>query len=528
MIDESNSSPMLERVFSAEEPELILTETTEDSVDEIAGTETEATQSEPERSEEEQEPTTARRQQNVIQEFDINFKDKLDYGDEVQLPSHHDQETSASIERAPNVSVVDNPEGRQWAQTLLKGMEYTTEREAFVPTLEDPDAEFRHKYEHNAVPMFATRLKQPPTENTNLKGERAVLNVLSHLGMGALHQQPLWHSGFWVTFKPAGDSERVELNRLIMSEKIQLGRYTYGMVFSNLTAYTVDKLMDFATAHVYDTTVKASDINNSNLRDHILVQDIPSFLTGFMCSIYPRGFLYSRSCISDPTKCTYEVNETLNLSKLQWTNYRALTDWQKTFMSARQPRRKDLAEVKRYREELGKLQKRKIYINEGRDDELVFIINSPTVTSHIDAAHLWIGNIVDAVDKLIGTDASQIEKNDLINKLGSASAMRQYAHWVESIEIGTNIIDDRETIDKTLDFLSADDAVRTQFIAGVIDAINNSTISVIGIPVFDCPKCNKTQESPIKSEQFVNIIPLETLQLFFGLHTQRMSRIMER
>ena len=89
-----------------------------------------------------------------------------------------------------------------------------------------------------------------------------------------------------------------------------------------------------------------------------------------------------------------------------------------------------------------------------------------------------------------------------------------------------SVIDDLETIEKLLNTLSADDIVRESFIQEVIDYINSSTISVIGIPVFDCPKCQGGQDDP--SSPLKGIIPLDVNQVFFGLATQQLAKIESR
>jgi hypothetical protein len=469
-----------------------------------------------------------RKKQNVIQEYDVNSDIKLTAGDQIIIPSNYDAETRDVLDKTPNINLLDNPESREWATTVAESLKLNTFNEAFVPTLEDPDAEFRHRVEHSASSLCGQSPKFKPSENQNLKGERATIRLISHLGLGTLFQVPLWHSGIWVTFKPPSDSEIIELNRILIADKISFGRHTYGLSFSNLTAYTIDRLIDFALAHIYDITAKSEAININDLKNFISCQDIPSFLWGFICTMYPRGFRYRRACTSDPEKCNYILDETLNVSKLQWTNVKALTDWQKTFMSGRQSKNKDLASITRYKEELSKIQKKKVIINEGNDSEITIIIKTPTLSEYIESGHRWIGDIVNTVDKALNSDSSISDKNKLIVNYGQASAMRQYAHWIDSIEYDTNVINDVETIEGILDVLSADDEIRTEFIKGVSDYINHSTVSVIGIPVYDCPNCSAVQENPIKLPDYKNIIPLDVVQLFFALLTQRLNRLIER
>jgi len=315
---------------------------------------------------------------------------------------------------------------------------------------------------------------------------------------------------------------------LILSDKIRFGRNTYGLVFANTTSYTINKIIEFALSHIYDLTTKTEDINLDNIKHHISCQDIPSLIWGFICTVYPNGFRYRRACISDPVKCNYIVEETLNVNKLQFTNIRALTDWQKTHMYSRQPKTKDLVSINRYKEELSKIQKSSIVLNKDTSSELKFTLKSPSIHEYIESGHKWISDIVSIVDKALGVNPNENERNKIITEYGQSSAMRNYAHWVDSIELDTNIIDDRRTIDNNLNILSADDVVREEFVEEVIKYINRSTISVIGIPVYDCPSCKTIQSKETDVSIYQNIIPLDVVQLFFGLLTQRVNKITQR
>lgn len=470
-----------------------------------------------------------RKEHKAFQEFSINAKVAVTTGDTLTLPSNFDKETREALERAPNIELLDNQTGRAWAQDVSDGLPLSSYAEMFVPTLEDPTADFRQQLTHNSTSLAASVPRHKPVQNEILKGERAVVRIISHLGLGTLFQVPLWHSGFWITFKPPTESEMLELHRQMVAEKIQFGRQTYGLAFSNTTSYTTDRLVSFALSHIYDMTVKADDINIGNVRDHISCQDIPSLLWGFICTMYPRGFMYRRACTANPSVCNYILEETLNVFKLQWTNGLALTDWQRTHMSARQSKVKDMASITRYKEELTKSQKTRVVLNEGLENSIAFTIRTPSLREYIDAGQRWIGNIVSTVDRALGSNPENGERNDIIVKHGQASAMRQYSHWIDSIEFGANnMISEQESIETLLDNLSSDDDIRATFIEKVVNFINSSTVSVIGIPVFRCPQCQSDNESYFKIPAYKNVIPLDVMQVFFGLLTQRLERIASR
>ena len=471
--------------------------------------------------------TLSRKPQHVTQDYPISQPGESTQP-AITFPANFDKETRDVLERMPNVNLLDSPQTRKWAEDVADGLELTTHNEAFVSTLETDGADFKQKLEDNGISLMAGSPKFKSIQNETLKGERAVIRFISHLGLGTLFQTPLWHSGIWVTFKPPTESELIELNRILVADKIQFGRYTYGLVYSNLLSYTTDRLVDFALAHVYDLTAKSDKITTDNLKEHLSCLDIPSLLWGFVCTMYPKGFKYRRACITDPEKCNYVLEELLNLFKLQWTNNAALTEWQKTFMAGRQSKSKDADTILRYQGELKAAKHKRLVINEGLANEIAITLKTPTVTQYIEAGYRWISDITDTVSRTLGLNATDDERSALITRYGQASAMRQYIHWVESIEYDTNSINDTETIEGTLDVLSADDEVRTQFIKGVIDYINENTISIIGIPVYDCPKCKHSQEVDHQLPHHTNIIPIDVIQLFFALLGSRMGSLINR
>lgn len=466
--------------------------------------------------------------QKVTQEYSINHEEKETSGETLILPSNHEHIVRETLQKLPNVNILDSFKGRDWANVLSEGLTNGTMHGVFTKSLEADGADFSNRIEHNGISLMGAAPRIKKTENAELQGERAIVRLISHLGLGTLYQVPLWHSGFWVTLKPPTESELVELNRLMISDKIKMGRYSYGMAYSNMTAYTVDRIIDFIVKHIYDMTVKHEDINVSNVRDHISTLDMNALIHGFATTMYPRGFRYRRACCNNPDKCQHVVEDTLNLTKLQWVNRAALTDWQKNFMSGRSSKQKTSAEVSRYRDELASAQKRRVVLNEGKRNEIAFVLKTPSLNEYVNSGHRWIGDIVETVNSSMSVEASTEERNSVITQHGQATAMRQYAHWIESIELDSNVIKDNETIEMTLNTVSQDDDIRSGFITEVVNYINSSTISVIGIPVYDCPNCGTTQESPVTLPRHTGVIPLDTIQVFFDLLLQRIARMGQR
>jgi hypothetical protein len=206
-------------------------------------------------------------------------------------------------------------------------------------------------------------------------------------------------------------------------------------------------------------------------------------------------------------------------------------------MSSWRSASKDLDSLKRYRDEMLKLNDYTVKFHEGTPREMRVVLRSPTVSEYIDAGYRWVGGITDLVEKTLAAKNNTTDREKLITQYGQATAMRQYTHWIRSLEFDHHVVngeeihrtvEDREAIEKVCDALSGDDTIRNYFLEQVAQYINESTIAVIGIPTYDCPACQTTQESALPLPHHKNVIPLDVQQTFFALLTQRMQRIATR
>lgn len=447
----------------------------------------------------------------------------------LNMPSGSTKDIIAAVDKTPNINVVDTKEGEAWSETLSGGSKLNTYGEVFSTTLNDPKAKFRQSVHFNGAELFSKQPALPERHNTKLSGARGVMQIMEFLGNGTIFQTALWHSGFWVTFKAPTEADIVELHRIMTSDKIQFGRFTHGLSFSNITVYTIDRLVDFALEHIYESTIsQEGGVSLAQYKELISCQDIPSLIWGLAATMYPQGFQYRRACINDPLKCNYVLEEVLNVSRLQWVDNNALTDWQKSHMAIRRTQSCDLSTIKRYKSELLKTQSRVVALTGTTGRTLSITLKTPTISEHVDSGYKWVTGITDTVQGALGADASTDDRNNYINRHGQATVMRQYSHWVEMIEADSNLIDEHDTIDLLFDSLSSDDSYRDGFINAVAKYINESTLAVIGIPTYDCPSCATPQILDNPLPRHVNVLPLDVNQLFFALAEQTVLRLRVR
>lgn len=465
--------------------------------------------------------------QNIVFEDNVTepLPNGLDYRKEtVNLPTDTVLRTYGVIESAPNVNMQGTKNIRDWAEVEKQGRDLNTFGEMFLGTLENPEAEFHQKVQSEVGPLQASHPKFKASENQTLEGERAVMRLMNHLGRGAIFRTPLWSTGIWLTFKAPSEGSLLELFRQLVSEKIEFGRSTYGLAFANTSSYMTDRLISFALEHVYQSTL----ITTKDLKDIISCQDIPTIIWGLACSVWPQGFQYRRSCIADVEKCQHIIEEKLNLSKILWTNTKGLTKWQIAHMANMRTNSMTEESVAKYKQEMLCSQNRVVEVNKEADKSIKITLKVPTISEYVDSGYRWINNIVEVVTNALGTNASNNERNNYIIDQGRATAVRQYTHWIEKLEFDTNTIEDMETIEQSMDVLSAEDDFRIDFMKAIDTYINDSAISVVGIPSFTCPKCQKENIDPNASAKHANILPIDVYQTFFILLVLKRAKIQSR
>lgn len=471
-----------------------------------------------------EKPTTVKKVQSGFQTTQVSDTTVWDDTQEVvPLPSANMASSMHSVNDTENISLMDNAKSREWAGAYTNGLDHLSYQDAYEETLGRSGAKFTQgiKTEEGLLAGAYPRLKQ--AENQTLVGERATMRLLSFLGMGNTFSIPLWHTGIWITLRAPSEGDLLELNRQITADKIKFGRKSYGLVLSNEMSYMADRLINFVIAHMYETSLEEA----IDLKTIISSHDIPTLLWGLAGAIYPRGVQYTRACITDPAKCNHIVKDRLNLSKLQWSEESGLTTSQILHMTKRRRNSMKLDSVKSYQEQMLSNQKRTIVLNEGSSVEFKVTLKVPSIAEYVDSGHRWISNIVSMVNKGMGVEADNNLRDNYILQQGQSTVLRLYTHWVESIEFGSNFIDDKETLENNFNALSSDDKIRNEFMTKVAKYINDSCMCVIGIPAYECPSCGSAQENQ-ELPKFINVIPIDTYEVFFTLLGQKLERLTVR
>lgn len=430
------------------------------------------------------------------------------------------EELNALVEAYPRLNAAAGKQGEDWLSALGKAVEHMVNGNALGDSLSRENSHWRQKVNVEGDELAAARPRFNSKEGGSvLSGERAILRATNMLGLGATIQIPLWHTGIWVTLKAPSDGALLELDRRISNEKITLGRYTSGMLYSNTMVYTQSFVINFVLSHIQDATVK--DTSPNALRKLIKATDIPTLVWGLVCTIYPNGYPFSQPCTADPSKCQHVTKTMLSLTKLSWTDNRALTDDQRRHMQKRNAKFSE-EQIRDYqsKHKFGNTETKTI------TDELRLVLDVPSIERYEQAGFAWVDGIAKMVDDSFGVSIKGEERDAYIMDQGRLTALRQYGHWVTRIEMDEDVVEDRETIEALMGTLSSNDDISINIFDSVGKYIDRSTISLIGIPKYPCPECGE----PIGTYDSTHphLLPLDMVSIFFTLLDQRIFKALTK
>lgn len=406
------------------------------------------------------------------------------------------------------------PNGQEWLYHLLQGQRLYAAGGVFVDSTTREDSDWGQMIDYNGTRLVAGA-PAIGGGGQKLSGNKAAMAMRSGMGMASAITTPLWHSGIWLTTSAPMDSELLVLLHQLMNERIELGNQTAGLVFSNSSVLAAEKVTDFILSRVYGQSCAESDPDE--LKKLIKVTDFQTMVWGMALTIYPHGFTHRRPCIDNPHKCTHVSEYHLNLSRLLLVDRAAIPLENRRHMAARKANH-NTDTIKEYQEKgrAGVTRTRPI------NPQLSVTFRTPSLHDWFESGKRWIRNIEEVIDKGFGSNLTVKQKNDLYAEQSIVSFLRQYAHWVGSINYNDVEYDDVETIDALISAMSEDDTSVTNFLEEVKSFIDYVTIALIAIPTHDCPACGKPQS--IAEQPHPEVIPLDALQVFFTLADHRTLR----
>ena len=448
--------------------------------------------------------------------------------DALCLPMDDKETTRVIMDTAPRVGVASNEATREWGETLTEASSVYLLGKIGDNLVGREGADWQQNVSNPAGELLRpTRPAINARTGQQLTGEAAMMRVRAILGMGSVANVPLWHSGLWISIKSPGDGALLELERRIAANKGELGRTTYGLAFSKSSVYINQAIADFVIQHIYDCSLK--DWSADQLKEIILMNDLPLMIHGLLMVIYPNGYNLNQPCIANIVECRHVVKEMVNLSKLCWVDRTALSAEQVSHMS----RRRDkftMEELKKYQSH-HRVANTELVLGGAGGATVVATMNVPNLKTYEQTGFSWVNEIQQQVAVSFAELSGQ-ERMNYIQNQARLTSIRQYAHWFSRLTLvnregDAEYIEDRSTIDQVIGDLSSEGPIVQKAIDGISKFIDDMTIAFIGVPNFRCPACNKKQITD-EEKRHPNLIPLDVGQVFFTLRYQRLQKALER
>lgn len=425
---------------------------------------------------------------------------------------------NADIESTKMGEVDVHEDSVNWYQTMLNGFRSVPAYGVFEDALADPNAQWRNALSFNGQNINLGRPKfSNKGRGSKMSSERLTLSVKARLGLGTPVQTPLVGSGFFVTAKPLGESEIIALWRDVIADPIRLGRATHGLMFANNSVFTAKAVVQAWLSSMVETTV--SDLPVENIIDHITVNDLPLIAQAVATAVYPNGFPMSRAVFTEDTKLPKEeITQIIDIRKALFMNANMFKDDQLAHMVKRIEQPMTLKAVKEYKDQFVFNQNTVVDIGQG----VKLHLYTPSLREYFDSGEKWVNEVQAAVHQALGADPDEKSRMAYISRLAKSSRLRQYSHYVKSIEEDGELYTTRENVDKVLTDLSASDSISQTFFKAISDYINHTQVAIIATT-----SVNEYEDTK-SGDKWPRLIAIDAISVFFQLVEQKLDGITSR
>lgn len=421
------------------------------------------------------------------------------------------------------LSESDDTDG--WLLANERGSEYARNNKAIEERIGEEGSDWQQSLEHEGR-VIEGRSPNMSSPRGRAQGTAGVLKVQAMLGLGAIIYVPLPHSVMYIAIKTAPLSDLLDLERLLVSNKISLGRYTFGASFTSDEAAKVEDCMRMVLRHVYESSIGSTDVEE--LLNAIVVTDYPIILNAMAQNLYPKGYDYYQPCMFDPRQCQHVIEGRVDLSKMIWYDRSRFSQAQLKLLS--NPRgRIEADEHKKLKAHFTSKVKYVYPLN----DTLRVEFKVPTLTQFHESSSKWFGGLIQSIDSSLEMTTQEREVHLL--RASRLEELCKYQHWVSRISWGdeandldestTGFMDAPEDIYNVLRSLSDSDEASDVFVKAVDKFIADCTVALVGIPDYKCPSCgNKT----LPDDNVSSIIPVSMVNVFTALVTLKRAKAEER
>jgi len=379
-----------------------------------------------------------------------------------------------------------------------------------------------NKPEYEGTPLVSKNL----VINKRVKSSKAGLMKLSQkVGIGSNIHIPLWHSGFWITYMPMVDEEIINLELELVSEIARIGKETNALIFSNYNVLFADVILKHFKKKIVDSSLALED--GQDILDYININDIYTIALFMAKSMYPHGIHVvipcSNTTILDDKgipKCSYKARLKIDLNEVFWVDESKLTVEHKQLMSKKTPRSVTIDDVIKYQDTLptsGEIEKSFTTDN----GDITIVLGPVSVNEYLESGRLFIEDLRDKAIEIIKNNKNVGDENDAERLILSSIFLNVYSHYIKKIPIDDAVITDLADKKDALNMLTSNKALSNDIMDMIKSYIDNSLISIVGVPKFKCPVCSSEQTTK-------ELIPLAVYEYFFILLHSRFEKVNQK
>lgn len=369
-------------------------------------------------------------------------------------------------------------------------------------------------------------------EHLVLKGTKYTDAVRRVYDKGNTVLIPLLSSGFWLRIRPSRNLEYLGFDEQRQIQRTRFGRESIGIMFSGRSALDKEDILDFALECLVGCSLIG--YTDHDLKELISANDLPAIAHGLAMANFFDGYMHSIPCHYNPSSCHHVEEVLLNIQALWWANANRLTANQKQHMAnflTNNGQKTTIEEVKKYQEEF----------SQGTvieaDEYTQFVLKTPSAKEYFDETRTWIDYVARQIVQSVGSETPQEEINKRIEKGLKATELREYGAWIKKIISKipghTDATVETETQDDVYNGLE-ELSDQKDLIKGakekIIDFIGKTSVTIIGYPVFACPKCRdgKHVDDPeFKDLPVDRIVPMDPFKHFFSLTDRKVQSLLD-
>jgi len=339
-----------------------------------------------------------------------------------------------------------------------------------------------------------------------VSGKQAA-NIL--LGLSSPVKISLYNSGFVIALNAIGETKRNAIQIMIGEITKRAAIKTGGFSFNADSMGIVDEVIYFIGSMIMMSNFKVPE--DKTIWEYVSIFDLMPIVTGFINTLSPDGIEVLHACknVVNGEICSNILRAELHYDELLRVNIDKLKTGQLSLPTV------TTASRNAYRDDIGISNEYEGKYEKVGKVTVSYVLSDSSVANYIDVSNVLLGTLEkDCSDVVSSSTDDKIREH--VSTMLSTQKLSKYAHFFQSVTIGDRTFKRTTDIIDTLASLSSIEDIRTHIENDIIKFINDRSVSVIGIPEYECEECKKRAA---KEEEVVRgIIPLDMLNIFFDLY----------